>query len=173
MIKIEIAPVVPAQIRAARSLLGWSQEGLAEKANVSLSTVRDYENERRGAVSSGAKSICLALESHGVAFLSSEGNSGPGVRLVTNKPNILRGPVWDSKADSLKTFVEWAGQQIEMFVSQEALEDIGKFENTRSEAEYIALFNRHRDLILEVAVRAINAKRVTPDHRLHLKTEDF
>ena len=173
MPKTENPPVVPAQIRAGRSLLGWSQEYLAEKANVGLSTVRDYENERRGAASAGARSVCLALETHGVSFLSSDGNSGAGVRLATNKPDVSRRPVWDPNADSLKIEIVWSGQKIEMFVSQEALEDIGGFGDIRSDAEYIALFNRHRDRILKVAVRAIDAKRVTPDGRLHLKTEDF
>ena len=173
MPKTENPPVVPAQIRAGRSLLGWSQEHLAEKASVSLSTVRDYENERRGSVSAGAKLICRALETHGVTFLSSDGNSGPGVRLVTNKPNMLRGPVFDQKADSLRTIIEWSGQQIEMFVSQEALEEIGKFSDNCKDSEYIALFNENRDKILNVAVKAILAKRVTPDGRLHLKTADF
>jgi len=37
----------PEQSRAARGWLNWSQEDLAKRANVSLSTVRDYEKGRR------------------------------------------------------------------------------------------------------------------------------
>ncbi|MBV9482818.1 MAG: helix-turn-helix domain-containing protein, partial [Acidobacteria bacterium] len=37
--------IVPAQIRAARAMLEWSQEELAENSGVSLSTVRDVESQ--------------------------------------------------------------------------------------------------------------------------------
>ncbi len=41
------APMSPEQSRAARAWLDWSQEELAAKASVSLSTVRDFEKARR------------------------------------------------------------------------------------------------------------------------------
>ncbi len=39
--------ISPEQSRAARGWLDWSQEELAKRANVSLSTVRDFEKGRR------------------------------------------------------------------------------------------------------------------------------
>ena len=39
--------LTPEQCRAARAWLDWSQNDLADAANISLSTVRDFEKGRR------------------------------------------------------------------------------------------------------------------------------
>ena len=52
--------------------MDWSQDQLAEKASVGLSTVRDYEKERRGGDVAGAKTIRQVLEDHGVVFLGEQ-----------------------------------------------------------------------------------------------------
>ncbi len=173
MATIENTPVTPSQIRAGRALLDWSQEQLAEKAKVGLSTVRDYEKERRGGEVGGAKAIRLALEDHGIVFLPSNGDLGPGVCIVAAIPNVLRRPAKLGRWDALMISVEWRGREIEVFVSQEALDDLGRFRETRPEAEYVALFDAHRGRILKAAAVAIDAGRVTPDRRVHLTSEDF
>jgi len=69
------------QIRAARSLIGWSQAQVAEKANLSIPTVKRAEGQ--GAVIASPDSIAAiraALEGAGVVFLPENGN-GPGVAL--------------------------------------------------------------------------------------------
>src|SRR5712692_4587751 len=106
-------PITPSQLRAARALLDWSQEQLAEAANISLSTVRDYEKERRGdiVVVGGLKAIRQALENQGVDFLRSAGDFGPGVRLRARMPNVLRWPTKLGRFDSLLIPVEWRGQE--------------------------------------------------------------
>ena len=69
------------QLRAARALLGWSQTRLAEKAGLSLPTVKRVEIERGPRVSDAARlALRVALESGGVEFISENGG-GPGVRL--------------------------------------------------------------------------------------------
>ena len=69
------------QLRAARALLGWSQTQLAEKAGLSLPTVKRVEIERGPRVSDAARlALRVALESGGVEFISENGG-GPGVRL--------------------------------------------------------------------------------------------
>jgi transcriptional regulator with XRE-family HTH domain len=68
----------PAQCRAARALLDWSQSELAGAAKVGLSTVVDFERERRAVSDSATAAICSALEAAGVEFT----NGGePGVKL--------------------------------------------------------------------------------------------
>jgi transcriptional regulator with XRE-family HTH domain len=58
----------PEQIRAARSLLSWSQQDLAAKAGVAVSTVADFERGQRSPVPNNALAIRKALESSGVMF---------------------------------------------------------------------------------------------------------
>jgi len=56
------------QVRAARSLLGWSQQELATRAGVAVSTVADFERGLRTPVPNNALAIRQALERSGVVF---------------------------------------------------------------------------------------------------------
>lgn len=58
----------PEQVRAARSLLGWSQQELATRAGVAVSTVADFERGQRSPVPNNALAIRQALERSGVVF---------------------------------------------------------------------------------------------------------
>lgn len=168
-------PLTPSQIRAGRALLGWSQQELADTAEVGLTTVRDYENERRAGHVGGLKAIREALLNAGVVFLPGEpmGDLGPGVRLRARKPNVLRAPVKHGPFDTLIFPVEWRGREVVVVVSREALNDLGRFRATRAEAQYLALFEKKRGEILLAAATAIDAGRVTPDGRVHLTSKDF
>jgi transcriptional regulator with XRE-family HTH domain len=69
------------QLRAARSLLGWSQSTLAARAGLSLPTVKRVEADLGPRVSDEARSkLRRTLESAGVEFIDENGG-GPGVRL--------------------------------------------------------------------------------------------
>ena len=71
----------PAQLRAARGLLGWSQTDLARSAGLSLPTVKRVEGELEVSVSDQAKGkIRVALEAAGIVFIEENGG-GAGVRL--------------------------------------------------------------------------------------------
>lgn len=170
---LENSPITPPQIRAARALLNWSQEQLAEKAGVSLSTVRDYEKERRGGEIGGLKAICRALENDGVVFVPSENNLGPGVRLAGLRPNVLRWPVKLGRWGELMIPVEWRGREYAVLVSHEVLDDFGRFRETRDDSEYVRMFEEHRAAILSAAATAIDAGRVSADRRVSLTHDDF
>ncbi|CAN5192089.1 helix-turn-helix transcriptional regulator [soil metagenome] len=77
------------QLRAARALLGWSQTELAEKAGVSLPTVKRAERAEGGpAVSDDViTKLQLALERAGVEFIAENGG-GAGARM--RKPRRKR-----------------------------------------------------------------------------------
>jgi DNA-binding XRE family transcriptional regulator len=70
----------PALCRAARGLLDWTQSDLAERAEVSRSTVRDFEGERHDIHRATGAQLRRAFEDHSVAFVMIEG-IGPGVCL--------------------------------------------------------------------------------------------
>ncbi|WP_119257590.1 helix-turn-helix transcriptional regulator [Shinella zoogloeoides] len=72
--------MTPAQSRAARALLDWTQPTLAEAAQLGLSTVVDFEKNRRIVSNEAITAIRQALVAAGVIFIDQNGN-GPGVRL--------------------------------------------------------------------------------------------
>ena len=72
--------LLPAQCRAARGLLDWTQEELAERAEVSRSTVRDFENGRHDLHRASEIQIVAALRKGGVILIPID-EYGPGVRL--------------------------------------------------------------------------------------------
>ncbi|MFG1421724.1 helix-turn-helix domain-containing protein [Roseixanthobacter liquoris] len=72
--------MTPAQCRAARGLVDWSQADLASAANVGLSTLRNFEAGRSAPMANNLAALRAALESAGV-ILVEENGEGPGVRL--------------------------------------------------------------------------------------------
>lgn len=73
--------IIASQSRAARALIEWSQSTLAENANLSESTIRDFEKGRRVPSPNNLSAIRRALEAAGIEFIDANGG-GPGVRLA-------------------------------------------------------------------------------------------
>ena len=71
------------QSRAARALLGWTQETLADRAIVSLTALKRLESGRRAVYESTEDQVRRTLEANGIVFLSSD--QGEGVMLVRAK----------------------------------------------------------------------------------------
>jgi predicted transcriptional regulator len=79
-----IKMITARQIRAARALLGWSQQQLADKAIVSLNAVARLE---KGVVDSRVSTVLAiqkALAKSGIEFLEAD-HKGEGVRLKSPK----------------------------------------------------------------------------------------
>ena len=72
----------PDQCRAARAFLAWSQQELARRAKVGLSTLRDFEARRRKPIPNNLAAIKTALEAAGIEFTNGD---VPGVRLRKKK----------------------------------------------------------------------------------------
>jgi DNA-binding XRE family transcriptional regulator len=72
------------QIRAARALLGWSQQQLADKAIVSLNAVARLEKGIVDSRVSTVQAVQKALVKAGIEFLDAD-QKGEGVRLKSPK----------------------------------------------------------------------------------------
>jgi transcriptional regulator with XRE-family HTH domain len=71
------------QIRAARALLDWNQQKLAEESGVSLATIRRIESDREPdrTTSPNREAIQRALENGGISFTARDATGGEGVRM--------------------------------------------------------------------------------------------
>lgn len=80
-------PLTSAQIRAARALIRWSAEKLAEHSAVSVTTVRRAELMPSTTALTRVNDFAIrrALEAAGVEFIDAD-KSGPGVRLREKPP---------------------------------------------------------------------------------------
>lgn len=72
--------ISPAQLRAARGLLGWTQKDLASRAGVSDRTIRLFELEMRVPYIQTVAAIEGCLSEAGVRFLATENEIGVVVR---------------------------------------------------------------------------------------------
>jgi transcriptional regulator with XRE-family HTH domain len=72
--------ITPSQCRAARALLDWSQQQLADASKAGNATIRNFEGGRSSPVNATLDVLQRALETAGVIFVEENGE-GPGVRL--------------------------------------------------------------------------------------------
>jgi transcriptional regulator with XRE-family HTH domain len=76
--------LTPAQCRAARGLLNWNQQQLADAAGIGVATVRLFEVGKGEQRRSTLKLITQALEAAGVELTNGD---QPGVRLRKSSNN--------------------------------------------------------------------------------------
>lgn len=74
----------PMQCRAARAMIQMKQPELAKAAGLGLSTIVDFEKERRVVSDQAITAIRTALEEAGVEFIDENGG-GAGVRIKKNR----------------------------------------------------------------------------------------
>jgi transcriptional regulator with XRE-family HTH domain len=105
-----IPPLLPAQVRAARALLGWSQQELASQASVATSTVADFERSQRSPVPNNLEAMRSALEGAGISFPVGGAVAGPtpSIRLRSNVTSERLKPVrWVTETD----LAHWADRR--------------------------------------------------------------
>jgi predicted transcriptional regulator len=73
--------ITPRQIRAARALLGWSQQVLADRAIVSLNALVRLETGKVDSRLSTLSAVQAALTKAGIEFLPAN-DKGEGVRFL-------------------------------------------------------------------------------------------
>jgi transcriptional regulator with XRE-family HTH domain len=73
--------ITPAQCRAARGLLDWSQQDLAARAGIGIVTVRQFEAAVHQPRRATLEVVKRAFEAAGIEFIDAN-NGGAGVRLA-------------------------------------------------------------------------------------------
>jgi transcriptional regulator with XRE-family HTH domain len=68
-----------AHLRAARGLLNWSLDELADRAGITRATIHNWESGRHSPMAATRDKIRDAFEREGVMFLN---GGNPGVRLI-------------------------------------------------------------------------------------------
>ena len=71
--------MTPEQCRAARGWLNCTQQGLADKASVGISTVRDFEAGRRQPIANNIAAMRRVIEDAGVELVFREDGSAKGI----------------------------------------------------------------------------------------------
>lgn len=148
--------ITPGQVRAARALLEFSQEQLAKLAGVGINSVRDIESQRRPAEAGTLKSISRALNSAGVRFVPGDDQGGPGVRLVADRPSIIRRPTVMSMWDGMPVDIEFRGRKLTGFLRRDDLDDMGRVPGgaKMTDADYVAIVEKNLGDILDALAKA-------------------
>ena len=71
--------ITAAQCRAARALLKWSQEELAERSGIGVATIRTFETDASSPYARTLKTLRETLEVAGIEFTD---DNGIGVKLM-------------------------------------------------------------------------------------------
>lgn len=84
-----VGPLTSAQLRAARALVRWSAEDLAQHSAVGVTTIRRAElaESKTSLTAANDQAVRRALEAAGVEFIDENGG-GPGVRLRKRQQKI-------------------------------------------------------------------------------------
>lgn len=88
-----LTPITPAQIRAGRGLLKWTQGVLASRAAVSVVTLNMIESDQVAPRTKTLASIRSVLEGEGIRFIGSESEGfGVMMRPRSGRDDGSRGP---------------------------------------------------------------------------------
>ena len=101
------------QMRAARAMLGWKQQELAQKAGISTGTLNNIERGvQRDPKVSTLKAIQHALEAQGITFTESDdGTVGVQLKPLPKSGNTITVLIIDDNATDRKLFKTWLSKQ--------------------------------------------------------------
>ncbi len=129
--------IKPEQSRAARGLLGWSQETLAKEVGVSTVSINNFERGHTDFKQETLKSLAAAFERHDIEFPDEY-----GVRRRTENVQIIKGDnylntLWD---DIFQTLKDSGGEVLITNVDEKRTLDIEK-NNLLSHIERLKNYN--------------------------------
>ncbi len=166
---ILIKAISAAQCRAARGLLDWTQDQLAENAQVARATIADFERHSRLPMRNNMVSIVSSLEAAGVAFIAEDGE-GAGVRFRKVELEYLK--TLRERWEDLILSVKHRGKAYAVIIPHEILDDIDRT-NYHTAHERTLSVQNHFPLFLRVTEEAILAGRASNGREITLTSEMF
>lgn len=101
------------QMRAARAMLRWEQEEVAEKARVSVKTVKRMEATSGRMDSRSDYAVMKAFELAGIEFMEGDyrNRRGEGVRFQADRTEKLRDTIVENAASQLRHSLKYLVDQ--------------------------------------------------------------
>lgn len=120
-----------AQCRAARALLDWSQDQLAENAHVARASIADFERNIRTPMRNNMVSIIGAFRAAGIRFIAdaADGGAGAGVRFRKVELEFSRNV--KVSGDGVMIAVRHVGTQYRILAPGEVIDALGTAEDAR------------------------------------------
>ena len=159
--------ISPAQCRAARALLGWSQEELSNHSRIAKKSIADFERGARLPHDRTVIAVRSALESSGIEFIQANGG-GAGVRERLAMPRLLfrRDDVPDRRWVAFA--FDYKSRRYVGFVEYDALAGIALDNLSPKE-----VFDRDRLRILLHAANMVDEGNFDPEGRVLIKVGDM
>ena len=110
------------QSRAARGLLNWTQDELAQNARVARATVAEFESNMRRPMKNNLLAIEDAMYAAGVEFIAENGADGVGVRFRERKLQYSRNIKIYPNSFVILPMI-WGGVDFDVVVPREVLAD--------------------------------------------------
>ncbi len=158
--------MTPAQCRAARALLNWSQDDLEIAARVSKKTIADFERDQRNQQSRTIEAIEVVLMAHGIVFIP-QNEEGEGVRKRSSVPRLLRREDIGHR-EWVAFLFDYKQNRVTSFIRYQALSSIAL-----ANLEPLAAFDRDVARILMCAAEKFDNDDLDPEGRVLIARGDL
>ena len=158
-----------AQCRAGRALLNWSQDELAENAQVARTTVTEFESNFRTPMKQNLLAIRSALEAAGVEFIPDNGG-GVGARFRKVEIEYSRNVRTDR--DNVMLQIRYCGHPYTLAIPNNVIDDMDRV-NYKTDKEFGKALERKLPIYLRAAEKKIIEGRISDHDFVWLTHEDF
>lgn len=161
-----------AQCRAARALLDWNQEHLAQAASVARATITDFERGLRlDLMRQNMISLETTLEAAGIEFLP-ETDDGVGAGVRRRKVELAFSKDARTLDGGLLFSLRFKGSPHRLYVTREALDDLGHL-RAAGDGERVRVAQGHLGQIMRIAELKLERGEYSDDGRVLLKSADL
>jgi transcriptional regulator with XRE-family HTH domain len=152
-----------AQCRAARALLDWSQDKLAESALVARATIVDFERIQRTPMRQNLASLESCFEAAGIAFIGEE-DGGAGVRFREVHLEYID-TLRPDRVDGVNLPVSYRGSRYLIVIPRATSEDIDRTNHRTIEEQKLSV-QRKLHVYLTAAEHALDRGDVFEGNRI-------